>query len=255
MLQENSLFFVPQRRLAPKLRFFYFPFAGGSAQSYQHWHHCSDPDIELVFVQLKGRGSQIGEQPHQSMQQLVDELISHSDYLTEYPFVIFGHSMGALISYALCCELNKLKLPLPLHLFVSACRAPHLPYLNQIRHTLPSDQFIQALAQLKGTPVEVLHNKELMDLFEPMLRADFKIAETYQADRVQMPFSISVFYGDEDSSVANHQLKAWEELTEKSCVISAFPGDHFFINKNSQQLTETMHLQTALLMEQMALGN
>lgn len=253
-LQDSSLFFVPQRRFAPKLRLFYFPFAGGSAQSYQYWLDSFNPDIELVFVQLKGRGSRICELPHQSMQDLVEELVGHSAYLTEYPYIVFGHSMGALISYALCCQLKQLCLPLPLHLFASACRAPHLPYEHQSLYALPQDEFIQALEQLKGTPTEVLHNKELMELFEPMLRADFKIAETYKAELIEMPFSFSVFYGDRDHSVQRHQLQAWSELTDKSCVMTSFPGEHFFIRDNAHPLADSMQSVITQLMIRMDKG-
>ncbi|WP_417655949.1 thioesterase II family protein [Pseudidiomarina aestuarii] len=237
-LQDSNLFFVPQRRLAPKVRLFYFPFAGGSAQSYQQWHYSSNSDVEQVFVQLKGRGSRICEQPHQTMQQLIEELMTHATYFTEYPFMIFGHSLGALISYALCCQLQKSNLPMPVHLFVSACRAPHLPFRNQIRHVLPHGEFIQALEQLNGTPVEVLRNEELMALFEPMLRADFRIAETYQAEPVPMPFSVSVIYGEQDTSIDMSQLTAWSALTENTCAMRSYPGEHFYINQNSTQLAD-----------------
>jgi surfactin synthase thioesterase subunit len=236
VLQENSLFVVPQRLSVPKLRLFCFPFAGGSAQSYQQWQNYFNQDIELVFVQLKGRGSRINEQPHQNMQELVDELMLHSAYLTEYPYIIFGHSMGALIGYALCCQLKKRSLSLPLRFIASACRAPHQPYLAKVRHSLPHNEFILALEQLNGTPAEVLRNKELMELFEPMLRADFRIAETYRAPQVQMPFAFTVLFGDKDSSLALHQLQAWQELTEKNADLFAFPGEHFFIQQCTKQV-------------------
>lgn len=236
VLQENSLFVVPQRLSVPKLRLFCFPFAGGSAQSYQQWQNYFNQDIELVFVQLKGRGSRINEQPHQNMQELVDELMLHSAYLTEYPYIIFGHSMGALIGYALCCQLKKRSLSLPLRFIASACRAPHQPYLAKVRHSLPHNEFIQALEQLNGTPAEVLRNKELMELFEPMLRADFRIAETYRAPQDQMPFAFTVLFGDKDSSLALHQLQAWQELTEKNADLIAFPGEHFFIQQCTKQV-------------------
>lgn len=38
------------------------------------------------------------------------------------------------------------------------------------------------LRTLKATPAEILENEELMQLFEPMLRADFALSETHEFD-------------------------------------------------------------------------
>lgn len=233
MVQTKHVFIVPQPRPTAELRLFCFPFAGGSAYSYQPWLDHFDPKVELVFVQLKGRGARINEQPHQDMQSLVDELMQHVAYFTSCPAMLFGHSMGALISYALCCELKKQQQPLPVHMLVSGCRAPHLPALQAGLHNLPRSEFFQALKQLNGTPDEVLANKELMDLFEPVLRADFSIADSYQAEAVKMPFAISVLHGDRDNSLTLPQLEAWQELSCRSCTLTQLPGDHFFIRQSS----------------------
>lgn len=166
------------------------------------------------------------------MQSLIDELMEHAAYLCACPFMLFGHSMGALVSYALCCELKKQNQALPAHMLVSACRAPHMPAVQPHLHTLPQAEFFQALQQLNGTPKEVLANKELMELFELVLRADFKIASTYQAQAVQMPFAFSVMYGDKDDSLCAPQLAAWQELSRQSCTMTELPGDHFFIRQS-----------------------
>lgn len=235
-MRENKLFIVQQPKLKPKLRLFCFPFAGGSVHSFQSWQTHFGEDVELVCVQLKGRGSRFDEKPHQDMRSVTDELMTHSAYLTEIPFMLFGHSLGALICYALCCRLKAAQLALPLHLFASGCRAPQQPYLQQLLHALEQDKFFKALAKLNGTPAEVLANKELMELFEPVLRADFKIAETYQAEPVLMPLAMSVLYGDKDDSISKAQLSAWQELTNISCEFTELPGDHFFIQHSAEQV-------------------
>lgn len=235
-MQKNDVFIVQQPRIKPGLRLFCFPFAGGSAYSYQSWLPYFGPDVELVFVQLKGHGSRIGETPHQQMQDLVNELMLHSAYLTECPYMLFGHSLGALICYALACQLKAAHLPLPLHLFASGSRAPHKPHLLPFIHALPANEFLAALADLKGTPEEVLSNHELMSLFEPVLRSDFRIAETYRAQAVKMPFAISVLYGDKDHSISQAQLHAWQELTEQDGLSHAIAGDHFFVLQSTAQL-------------------
>ena len=236
MVQKNNLFIVPQPRQKPELRLFCLPFAGGSAYAYQGWQQHVGPEVELVLVQLKGRGARIDEMPHQDMHSLVDELMAYSAYLTQCPYLLFGHSMGALSCYALCCELYKQHKTLPVHMIASGCRAPHQAYQQRTLHALPQKEFFYELAQLSGTPQEVLANKELMELFEPLLRADFRIAETYQAEPLKMHFALSVLYGDHDHSVTISQLNAWQELSSKGCTLTQMPGDHFFIRQSANQV-------------------
>jgi surfactin synthase thioesterase subunit len=245
MVQTNPAFIVPQPRVKAEIRLFCFPYAGASAYSYQSWLSQFDAKVELVFVQLRGRAERIAEAPHQSMQSLIDELICDLSYFTSCPFLLFGHSLGALICYALCCELKKRQQPLPVHLFASACRAPHVAGQDRHLHLLPQAEFFQAVRQLKGTAEEVLNNQELMALFEPVLKADFKIASCYQAEAVALPVPVTVYYGDQDHSVSTQQLKAWQELTSSGCDWQAMPGDHFFIRHSSDALLNSVRRQLA----------
>jgi len=42
------------------------------------------------------------------------------------PFAVYGHSLGAIVGFALVRELRRRTRLLPYHLFVSGRRAPHL---------------------------------------------------------------------------------------------------------------------------------
>src|SRR5207244_548641 len=95
------------------------------------------------------------------------------------PFALFGHSMGALISFELARQLRRQNDPQPVHLLISSCYAPHIPDPNPPIHALPESEFVEALRHLDGTPQEVLQDPELMQLVLPTLRADFALCETY----------------------------------------------------------------------------
>lgn len=233
----TKLFIVAKPVKKPKARIFCFPYAGGSAHSYFSWKERFPDDIELVLVQPPGRGKRILEKPHQSMLQYVNELLEFQDYLTGIPYILFGHSLGARVAYELANQLNLKEAPLPMSLVVSGSPAPHKRRCETPTFDLPDDEFIDEVLRLNGTPTEVTQNYELMSLILPLLRADFKIAETYIAEKNIIPLPIVVFSGESDPFVKLDDIRAWQELTDYEVETNMLPGDHFFINEHTQFLT------------------
>lgn len=148
------------------------------------------------------------------------------------PFAFFGHSMGAMISFELARQLRREHRPLPLHLFISGQRAPHIPRTDPPRYNLPEPEFIRELKRLKGTPDEILEHAELMQLLIPMLRSDFQICHTYEySPEAPLECSITALGGFDDEEVKYGRLEGWEEQTTSSFSLRVMPGDHFYLIK------------------------
>jgi surfactin synthase thioesterase subunit len=228
-LTPLKLFVVPKPVTHPRLRIFCFPFAGGGANVYMPWVARMRDDVEMVLIQPPGRGARMLEPPHEQMDAFVDELAQHAGYFTETPYVFFGHSLGSRVAFELSLLLQSLGMALPEYFIASGSRAPHLPNEKRWVHDLPHAEFLEELASLNGTPREVLENKELMELLVPVLRADFKIADTYRAKAVKMPFPILVLNGRDDDGITPDQISAWQDLTGSDYASIELPGDHFFI--------------------------
>lgn len=112
--------------------------------------------------------------------------------------------------------------------------APGISRKNKNSYHLPDNEFIEHLMELKGTPVEVLLNRDLMELLLPTLRADFEIVETYvNSSTLVLPAKISVFAGRQDTIVELAELDPWFDVFQTNDGISWFNGGHFFINENS----------------------
>ncbi|VEP17542.1 Linear gramicidin dehydrogenase LgrE [Hyella patelloides LEGE 07179] len=227
----NSWITCPQPKPQAQLRLFCFPYGGGSALSFRTWLDSLPSEIEVCPIELPGRGFRMFEAPYYRLEPLIKSLVLALLPNLNKPFVFFGHSMGALISYEVSQLLRSKYNIAPLHLFVSGHRAPHLPDLKSPIHNLPQSEFIQALRDYNGTPEEVLNNEELMELFLPILRADFSLIETH-AYSLAKPLNcpIDVFGGSEDWTVNIDELKAWQEHSETGFSLQMFPGDHFFLH-------------------------
>lgn len=220
---------VPQA--APKLRLICFAYAGGNARMYAPWQQELGPDIEVCAVQLPGRGTRRDEVPFTSLAELVDTLAHILHPKDDIPFVFFGHSLGALISFELARHFARHELRMPARLIVSAANAPGKRNAPRGLHTMDDDGLIAELKAFNGTPPAVMKYRELLLMALPMIRADFAVSETYRyqaGPALEIP--ITVLAGRLDPLTSPAQINAWADETSAACDVHWFDGDHFFIN-------------------------
>ena len=162
---------------------FCLPFAGGGASAYYRWPSRILAGIEVARVHLPGRETRLREPLFNRLESLVDTLVEELIPWIDGPFALYGHSMGALLAFELARGLRRRHKLLPVHLFVSGYRAPQLPPAELPFSHLPDAEFIDRVRQYGGVPDLVAQNEELMEIFLPILRADFAMTETYVYQR------------------------------------------------------------------------
>lgn len=219
------------------MRLFCFPYIGGGINVFRGWHELLPHHIELYPVELPGHGARIGEQPFDRLKPLVEAAAQSISPLLDKPFAVFGHSMGALVGFEVVRKLRRDHGALPLSLFMSACRAPHIPDEDPPIHTLPEEEFIEELERYEGTPEQVLKNPELMEIFLPVLRADFAACETYAySDEPPLECPIHAMGGLEDKIVNLPNIREWGTQTSDLFSMKEFPGGHFFLHDTQEDL-------------------
>lgn len=205
------------------------PYAGGSAAQFRSWPGMLPDGVTVLPVQLPGRGVRLSEAPFTHVADVVDEVFRSIQQLKDRPYALFGHSMGALISFEAARFLRRHGHMPPAHLFVSGRRAPQRPSRRLPLHALPEHAFIEGMKQYNGTPSEVLRDREFMHILLPMLRADFSVCETYRyTDEPPLDIPITVFGGTRDRETTLDELAAWRDQTTCDFTLQLLPGDHFF---------------------------
>ena len=115
-----------------------------------------------------------------------------------------------------------------------------LPAAVEVRAVqLPGrEEFIDALRRFSGTPEEVLQNRELMELIEPLLRADFSVSETYayQPDPERLAVPLTALGGVEDPEEAPEHQAPWSEETTGPFQQHLIPGGHFFLDERRREV-------------------
>jgi medium-chain acyl-[acyl-carrier-protein] hydrolase len=219
------------------LRFFCFPYGGGSASIYYPWATAFGESVEVSAIQLPGRSNRIAEAPMFRVEHVVPQIVDAIGSRLDKPFALFGHSMGAILGFEVARYLRHSRLPLPKHMFVSGRRAPQIPDTDPPLHQLGDAEFIAQIRSLNGTPAEVLENPELLELILPTLRADTEMVETYRyAPEPPLDCSITAFGGDSDEETEDGRLEAWGVQTSARFSAHTIPGDHFFIKSNEDFL-------------------
>ena len=226
-----------------RIRLFCFPYAGGGALAYRSWIEDMPREIEIFPVQLPGRENRFNEEPYTDVEPLVNRLLSVIRPYLNSPFAFFGHSMGALLSFKLTKKLNAEGLALPLHLFISSRRGPHLPGPDIPLHTLPKSGLIDMLKSFGGVPDMILKDPEVLDFFLPTLRADLYLSETCPLENgnpINCP--ITAFGGLRDPYASIGELEAWRQHTRQEFRLKTFPGGHFYIREFTQELLKEISL-------------
>jgi medium-chain acyl-[acyl-carrier-protein] hydrolase len=240
--QDDDLWIARQStRARARLRLFCLPYAGGGARIYRTWADALPDDVEVCAVQLPGRDQRHNETPITDASKLIDALSVVLRPYLDMPYALFGHSMGAVLAYELARRLGAAYDREPSGLFVSAHGAPHLPRRRPPSHHLPDDKFIARMKALNGTPAEVFANPELLALLLPMLRADFKLVETYaELPGPVLTCPVLAIGGRSDSDVPPTSLEGWATVTRGPFKSMLFEGDHFFINSERETLLRVL---------------
>ena len=232
-MSPSAWFPYPRTRPPAATAVYCLPCAGAGATIYRSWREAAPPACEIVPVELPGRGRRFRDAPIAEMAPLVEVLTSEiARNAGRRPFALFGHSMGAIVAFELARALG----PGVVRLFVSASSAPHLRIVKE-RSSLSDQDLERELAELGGTPREILEDAEMMALLMPMLRADFALVEHYRGPgEGQLPCPVTVFAGTRDDYVDQEAARAWERYGSRGFRFVPVEGHHFYLDEARDRL-------------------
>jgi surfactin synthase thioesterase subunit len=234
---------LPTRRTTAKvrMRLFCFPYAGGNESAYRQWQQMLPETIEVLAVQLPGRGARIKEPPCSELRPLVHAAAETLAAEMDKPFAFFGHSMGGLIAFELARELRRQCGVQPAHLFISAKCCPRQRAEEPPVAQLSDAALIELLGRYEGSPGELLADPELMQLVLPVVRADMDLCNTYVYEPgPPLACPITAFGGLEDHVCSRESLECWREHTTGPFTLRMLPGGHFFINSWTSSVLEVI---------------
>jgi surfactin synthase thioesterase subunit len=201
---------------------------------YLRWRNRLPSWVQVVPVELPGRGRRLHEAPESNLDALAALLCNELGSQLPERYALFGHSMGALLGYRVAHRLWTGRAPLPVALAVSACVAPSLQDWKRYADKTTDASLIAELRKQNGTPEEVFESPDLLSMTLGLLGADYRVCASFRYQKLpSLPLPIHVF-GGRDDEIHPSRLEAWREESAGPTSLDWFDGGHFFLRQNEE---------------------
>jgi medium-chain acyl-[acyl-carrier-protein] hydrolase len=223
------------------IQLFCVPHAGAGPSAFRGWKEQLGPEIEAIIVQLPGREGRFREEPYQSLELLVSDLVEAVlPYLDAgQSFAFFGNSLGGLIAFESLHEIRRRTGSEAAHLFVSATGAPQLhPVLPPMGHLGNRELISEVSERYGGIPLAIFEDENFLAAVVPALRADICMLEAYER-AVSQPLScpITAFGGILDRTVPIAHIEGWRDQTTSSFTPILLDEGHLYLQSARDHLT------------------
>lgn len=224
------------------------PYAGGTSLCYGKWRGRISEKIELCIIDMPGHGRRMKEPMCSSFEELVSDTKEQIMKIVNFgeDYAIIGHSMGSFVAYEVYYQLLNSNFTLPRHMFFSGSNCPGPYKLNDYKHLLPDDEFIDYVDSIyKGSTKKDLNKEEIKKVFLPVLRNDFRILELYEWEKKDAGIrcDITILNGRSDESIVYDAMENWKNITMEKVNFYLFNGDHFFLfnNRNFDNIFQVIY--------------
>jgi surfactin synthase thioesterase subunit/acyl carrier protein len=235
-----------------RMRLFCFPYAGGGPAVYSRWSESVPEWVDVVAIDLPGRGHRIDEGALDSITAAADAIVPQILAFLDRPFALFGHCMGAILMYEVAQRLEQKHGKAAAHIFASGCMAPHL-YNSPIVHEQEDGAFLDVLKLISFSGTRALvEDPELRKMTFPMLRRDFRAVAGYGSSfRMRPPLTapITGLAAENDLFAAPKAMHAWGRYTTGGYELAQLPGDHYFIECDREIVTRIVCARLAQTLE------
>ncbi|KAF6253165.1 Alpha/Beta hydrolase protein [Scenedesmus sp. NREL 46B-D3] len=137
----------------------------------------------LLAAQLPGRGLRAKEPPLGTLQEVAQQLlplVAPALLAAGGRYAVVGHSMGCWAAYELLLLLRQAGFPQPAVACLSAMPWPHIPMQQRPWRQQRLLNEARFKDECRGWDIsDVVFSAGMWDMYQPMLRADFKLFDEY----------------------------------------------------------------------------
>ncbi|MEV6427915.1 alpha/beta fold hydrolase [Nocardia sp. NPDC051463] len=221
-----------------------FPHAGAGASAYRNLSKAFSENYDVIIFQYPGRQDRANEPAETSLSGLAAGAFAEfrlSAHNRDVPIVVFGHSMGALVSF----EFVRLAAAAGIEVRQLTVSAAVAPSRAAYRKPTPEDddELLDHLIMLEGINSDVLASREIIRLSLPAIKADHRASEAYTCpESVRVGTRIHAIGGDRDPIVSMADLHGWHQHAD-DVEVTMFEGGHFYLNNHVDAVAELLAKQ------------
>ncbi|GGR06339.1 thioesterase II family protein [Streptomyces pilosus] len=225
------------------IRLVCFPPAGGAVTFFAGLARALAPDVEVLGVQYPGRQDRHREQPVEDIPRMAEAVREELEAVLSdgRPYAFFGHSMGALVAFETALSLRGGRPAKDLtHLFASGRAAPQSgPRPGDL--LAGAEELLTELHRLGGVGEDVLRDPEMVAMIMPVVQADYRALAAYgMTPGASLDCPVTVLTGEADPIVSPEEAAQWKDLTSGPAGVRIFPGGHFYLHDQVQQVAATV---------------
>jgi len=205
------------------------PFGGAGASFFQSWQALAPEGLGILPIRLPGREERFEEPPLTDVARAVDEayLQVTEELRGGERIVLFGHSLGAVLSYELAHHLaHETDIA---GLVVSGSPDPWNGRPSRATG-LPDDEFVAQVERFTGYAHPAMADPEVRELVLPVLRADIEMHENYRpASDAPLSIPVLAVRGRDDGLVSASETEGWSRATTGPFATVEFDGGHMYL--------------------------
>ncbi|WP_331734103.1 thioesterase domain-containing protein (plasmid) [Streptomyces atratus] len=215
-----------------------FAHAGAGVSSFHRWDKAAGSGVRTSARPLPGRGERRRELRLTGRDELLADLKPLFERIADEPaepYMLYGHSLGAMVALTVAQELRDAGLPMPALLAVGACPPPDAPAALTDAAELPDEELLRVLDGFDALPPGVRPGDVWFRSVFPVLRADLRLARSLRAAVTgpaapgPVPVPLLAVAGREDPLAGAEAVAGWDRWTTGRFVRRTVPGGHFFV--------------------------
>lgn len=229
---------------------FCLPHAGSTSLSYYRWKPLLNPRIKFVPLDLPGHNigkkSEFVSNFELAVTYLYSQIVTVLEEKRE-SYAIFGHSLGALLTYELYyCLIGKEK-PEPFKLYISG-RIPPFVSPSFIKGDLSKKIKVRedAYQYFVNDGLGLLNDKmdeTLIRFYSDLLVADMNLMRSYKYTNRTVPVwtDTTILFGKDDISTPFEQLRKWDQLCKGKLSYVQIKGGHLFPLEHAAEIVNLIN--------------
>lgn len=221
---------------AQPIRLHCFAHAGAGVSSFHGWPDDLGRGAETVPHLLPGRESRRREPRVTGREALLADLLG--TFVSEapsVPYVLYGHSLGAMVAYTVTRALHEAGLPGPALLAVGACPPPDAGSDLSDAWGASDEELLGLLDEVGAVPEGATPGGFWHRAVMPVLRDDLTLAHDLRVaarrplEAGPLTVPLLVVSGTDDPLAPPDVMDGWRRWSTGETVTRTVPGDHFFL--------------------------
>lgn len=214
-----------------------FPHAGAGRLYYTRWRSHFSDGIRFEVVQYPEREHRRAHRMPATVQRLAADIHAEYEDLLSGPYAIWGHSMGSVVGYEVAKRCRQLTGNGPVVFFSSGSSAPCDSRFKSVPSLSTPGGFREILQRYGGIAPEYLEDRDFMDYFAPIIKADLALLGGYEDDeQVPLDCPLVLMEGRDD----NVRIDNWSRYAARAPELHLFDGGHFFPDQHQSALANLM---------------